>query len=186
MSDGKYGGAVVNDGKYGYDCRDNALRITLLRSPRFPHPIDPRHMTAPETTDQEDHLFTYSLVPFAGDWRSANVTATARGINVPVQVYSGTPLKAQESIFTLNRANIHCTALKISEDGAGVIVRLYEAHGRSTDASIAFGHKPLLVSECDLIERDIKPLPLKGARLGLKFKPFEIKTLRLTLTGKHK
>ncbi|HAV23646.1 MAG TPA: hypothetical protein DCX46_09170 [Bacteroidetes bacterium] len=186
LSDGKYGGAVVNDGKYGYDCRDNALRITLLRSPRFPHPIDPRHMTAPETTDQEDHLFTYSLVPFAGDWRSANVTATARGINVPVQVYSGTPLKAQESIFTLNRANIHCTALKISEDGAGVIVRLYEAHGRSTDASIAFGHKPLLVSECDLIERDIKPLPLKGARLGLKFKPFEIKTLRLTLTGKHK
>ena len=38
LSDGKHGLSLINEAKYGYDCKDNVLRLTLLRSPLSPDP----------------------------------------------------------------------------------------------------------------------------------------------------
>ncbi len=56
-----HGFSLLNDSKYGYDAKDNVLRLSLLRAPEWPDP----------NADQGHHEFTYSLYPHAGTWREA-------------------------------------------------------------------------------------------------------------------
>lgn len=186
VGDGKLGGALINDSKHGYDCRDNNLRLTLLRSPRYPHPVDPAHQTDHEFTDVGDHSFTYAFQPYVGDWRSANIVGEARSFNVPVIVTAGLPAKNFPSLFSISKATIALSSVKQSEDGRGIVVRLYEATGNATDVSLQFGRKPASAVETDLLERPLKDLPFKGVRLPLRFKPFEIKTVQLGYGAKKK
>ncbi|MEK6650206.1 MAG: glycoside hydrolase family 38 C-terminal domain-containing protein, partial [Bacteroidota bacterium] len=147
VGDGKIGGALLNDSKYGYDCRDNNLRLTLLRSPRYPHPIEPIHQTAPEFTDVGDHHFTYAYFPYTGDWRSAGVVGEARSFNVPALIVPGTPVRAFPSLLTISRPNIAVSSIKQAEDGNGLVVRFYEATGVSTDTTVSLGRTPSAASE---------------------------------------
>ncbi len=186
IGDGKLGGAVINDSKHGYDCRDNNLRLTLLRSPRYPHPVDPWHQTDPEYTDVGEHSFTYAFQPFVGDWRSANVVGEARSFNVPVVVTPGHPNKNFPSLFSISKSNIALSSVKQAEDGHGIVVRMYEATGTATDVTVQLGRKPASAIETDLLERPIKDLSFKGDRLPLRFKPFEIKTVQLVYVMKKK
>ncbi|MFN8514042.1 MAG: glycoside hydrolase family 38 C-terminal domain-containing protein [Chloroflexia bacterium] len=49
LSEGDYGVALLNDGKYGYDIHGNTMRLTLLKSGIMPDP----------NADQGRHQFTY-------------------------------------------------------------------------------------------------------------------------------
>src|SRR5205814_1670135 len=57
LGDGKHGLSVINNTKYGYDAVGNQLRLTLLRSPKWPDP----------DADMGHHHFQYALYPHAGD-----------------------------------------------------------------------------------------------------------------------
>ena len=61
LGDGKHGFSLINNSKYGYDARDNVLRMTLLRSPAAPDP----------DADRGPEHFTYALYPHGGDWKQA-------------------------------------------------------------------------------------------------------------------
>src|SRR5271166_2062790 len=69
-----HGFSLLNDSKYGYDARDNVLRLSLLRSPEWPDPH----------TDEGHHEFTYSLYPHAGTWREAMTVRQGYEVNVPL------------------------------------------------------------------------------------------------------
>ena len=56
MSEPGYGVAILNDGKYGHDARENVMTISLLRGPLYPDPL----------ADEGEHRFTYSVFPHAG------------------------------------------------------------------------------------------------------------------------
>jgi alpha-mannosidase len=71
LSEGNYGVALLNDCKYGYDVKDNLLRITLHRSPTEPD----------ATADQGLHEFTYSLLPHSGSWSESDVIQEAYALN---------------------------------------------------------------------------------------------------------
>ena len=57
----RYGLTVLNDCKYGSDTNGSTFRLTLLRSSHDPDP----------NPDEGTQTFTYSLLPHAGDWRTA-------------------------------------------------------------------------------------------------------------------
>ena len=59
---GSYGLSLLNNSKYGFDVRDNSLRITLLRSPDHPTPIGPSEEPL-TVTDQGKHEISYALYP---------------------------------------------------------------------------------------------------------------------------
>ena len=61
LGNGTNGFSLINESKYGYDCKGNLLRLTLLRSPVEPDP----------NADRGHHHFTYSLYPHGGDWKTA-------------------------------------------------------------------------------------------------------------------
>ncbi len=55
------GSSVINQTKYGYDAVGNLLRLSLLRSPKWPD----------ADADMGHHHFHYALYPHAGTWKEA-------------------------------------------------------------------------------------------------------------------
>ena len=70
-------------------------------------------------------------------------------------------------------------AVKQAEEGPDVIVRLYEAAGRATEATLRCGFPVSTVAEVNLLEQSPQPLAVADGTVALSLRPFEIKTLRL-------
>ena len=183
LSDAKFGVSLLNDCKYGYDARDNTLRLTLLRSPFYPHPTEPWRFNDVRHTDQGEHLFSYALAPHVSNWKQGESTRKAREFNNPLIPVENSIGNAFKPLVTINKKNIFVDAVKKAEDSDDIILRLHESHGDSSDATLVFGFKPKAAFECDLMEQDQKPLKPRTDKLQLKFKPFEIKTIRIVLRG---
>jgi alpha-mannosidase len=158
LSEADYGVSLLNDGRYGHDVRDNVLRLSLLRSPTAPDP----------TADQGLHEVTYSLFPHLGDWRTGGTVAAAYALNrvawaVPItgellgSEHEGIPTIAPERGFcSAEPANVVVEAVKRAEDGDGLIVRLYEAHGARVTAHITVRYPIAEVIETDLLEHPLR------------------------------
>jgi len=186
LSDQKFGVSLLNDCKYGCDAKDSTLRLTLLRSPFYPHPTEPWRFNDVKHTDQGDHSFSYALSPHRGDWRQGDSTRRAREFNNPIIVLDHVEGEQCSPLLTCNKRNVFIDSVKKAEDTDDLVVRLHEGHGDSVDATLSTGFKVKQAMECDLLEQTLKPVKLAKGRLPLKFKPFEIKTLKLELKSGRK
>ncbi len=185
ISDAKYGVSLLNDCKYGYSAKENALQLTLLRSPHYPNPIDPIHCDE-ELIDQGEHTFCYSLFPHGGDWTKGETVQRAREINNSVLFFQSLQTKNIPSILESSKPNIIVDAVKKAEDSEAVIIRMHEAHGVPTNTSLRFGINVPVAIECDLLENEEKQHKIIKSKLVLKFRPFEIKTLKLAVKSSRK
>ena len=76
--------------------------------------------------------------------------------------------------------NVMLTAIKPADDGDGLIVRVRETAGRKADATVELGFDNIeQVWQCDLVERNQKPLSMKDRTVRFKIKANAITTLRL-------
>ncbi|MFI4861218.1 MAG: alpha-mannosidase [Phycisphaerales bacterium JB063] len=172
---GGYGVALLNDCKYGHDIRDHVMRLSLLRGPVEPDP----------EADLGKHTFTYALYPHPGDFRDGRVIEEAYNLNVPLIVQpadnnAGSLHHDAHAWLEVDQPGIAIEAVKIAEDGEGIIVRLYEAYGTRRDVSLLIDLPSSNVNEVDLLERAIgAAVHVSNNQFPLTFKPFEIKTLRL-------
>lgn len=184
ISDGSHGFSLLNDSKYGYDAKDNVLRISLLRSPGSPDPH----------ADEGHHHFTYSLYPHDGDWKQAETIHKGYELNnrmlaeqVPNNfVFSPTnfavlhaPMPSQFSFFNCSAPNVILTALKKAEDSDGLVLRFYEWEGREADVTIALPPVMNTGYLTDLMERPISEVSVVDYRLTFHIKPYEIQTIKL-------
>lgn len=186
MSDQKFGVSVFNDGKYGCDARETTMRLTLIRSPHYPHPVDPRKATDNAVTDDGEQQFRYALYPHQGDWRKGETERKAREFNHPVLVWPNVEPKAIPPLLHSLPPSIMVDAVKLAEDGDGIIVRLHEAHGQSSRCTLQTGFGIQQAFECDLMETVLTKLkPAKGG-LPLRFSAFEVKTIRLKLKARKR
>ncbi len=179
LSDTSHGVNVLNDGKYGCDISGSTFRLTLIRSPRYPHPVEPWWLQSSEATDQGEHLFTYALCAHAGDWKESDSPRTGRAFNTPLLVFEGTPAFTSAAPFTLASESIMIDSVKRSEDGRGLIIRMHEMYGKSGRAKLEFVRNPRSVFETDLMENPVRRCIVKDASAGLSFRKFEIKTLKI-------
>ncbi|MFP4101964.1 alpha-mannosidase [Coleofasciculus sp.] len=76
LADETYGVSLLNDCKYGYDAQPSQLRLTLLKSPMWPHP----------DADRGIHHFTYALYPHSGTWQAGKTVQRGYELNFPLQV----------------------------------------------------------------------------------------------------
>ncbi len=176
LSQPDYGVALLNDSKYGHKAVGNVLDIDLLRSPQNP---DPR-------ADQAVHEFTYSLFPHAGNHLSGGVIKVGYELNVPLKALnietnqgSGT-LPSRFSLISVDVENVVIESIKKSEDRDDFIFRLYEAFGMANSAGVKLGFPIKAACLTNMLEEHIADLVFKTDSLILDFKPFEIKTIRLT------
>jgi alpha-mannosidase len=173
LSDRGYGVALLNDCKYGHHLRGNILDLNLLRSPGYPDP----------TADRGRHRFTYSLYPHAGDHVAGGVARAGYELNVPLRPLAGAPgigpLPAAQSWLQPEASDIVIETVKAAEDGNGLIVRLYEAAGASTQIVLRCGFALAAAAATDLIEENPVPVEFAERELRLELRPFDILTLRL-------
>jgi len=175
LSEGDYGVALLNDGKYGHSLRDNTLGLSLLKGAIFPD----------KNADRGHHRFTYSLLPHQGDWRAAQVVRRAYELNAPLRAVERSNVQTFErsnvSFVSTPTDHIVVETLKVADDGKGLIIRLYEAHNQRGPASLRFGRPVASAVETDLLEREIGAATVDGNEVRFQVRPFEIKTLRVQL-----
>ncbi len=179
ISDAKFGVGLLNNAKYGCDVKESTLRLTLLRSPHYPHAVDPQNLKDKAVTDQGEHEFTYSISPHQGDWKRGETVRRARELNNPLLVVDNADIKDLPSLIHSLPPNINVDSVRKAADSDEVILRVSEIHGDSGRVSLQFGYSILQASACDLMETVQERLkPTKG-KLILKFSPFEVKTLKI-------
>ncbi len=173
LSEGNYGVALLNDSKYGYDIKDNIMRLPLIKSAIDPDP----------KADIGKHSFTYSLLPHRGDWREGDITRQAYDLNIPVLAKIVAPgnsngsLPSEFEFAQTNQKNVILDTIKKAEDGDGWVIRLYEfQQKRCPLVQIEFGKKLRRAFEVNLMEEDTKPAQFDENRLSFSITPYEIKT----------
>ncbi|MBD2567289.1 alpha-mannosidase [Anabaena lutea FACHB-196] len=169
---GKYGISLLNDCKYGYDCRSHQIRLTLLRSPNWPDP----------KADRGIHEFTYALYPHVDTWETAHTVRYGYELNIPLKVLVNPPnqksafnISQSQSFLNLSADNLILMALKPSEDHQQkIIMRFYECHGKTAELSLQSDYFSLGTA-VDLLETPInqeieKIAPWKISTFELKKK----------------
>ncbi|MCL6456386.1 MAG: alpha-mannosidase [Gorillibacterium sp.] len=183
LSENGYGVSLLNDCKYGYDIKGSTIRLSLLRSSMWPD----------KTADQGAHDFTYSLYPHKGDWRQAHTVRRASELNqelIAVQIEEGTEetglykqgtLPEQHGFIPFNSQHVVLETVKLAEDGEGIILRLYESAGGRESVSLGWSEQPLAhVYLSNALELQQEEIPVVDGIIHLTFRPYEIKTIKLT------
>ncbi len=174
LSDARGGLSLLNDSKYGYDAKGNVLRLSLLRSPKWPDP----------TADMGHHEFTYSLYPHAGSWKEAGTVQRGYELNYPLLPIVTAPrpgrLPAVHSFVEIAPDNVVLTAIKKAEDSDTWLVRFYEFAGRESAVRLHFAGAAR-AWETNLMEADEHPLEVANDEVLIPTRPYQIKTVRVEL-----
>ena len=175
LGDSSHGFSLINNSKYGYDAKDNVLRLTLLRSPTDPDP----------DADRGPQHFTYSLYPHAGTWREALTMRHGYDFNYLLSVFQVEShtgeLPPSYSFLRIEPNNLVLTAMKRSEDGDDLILRFYETAGKWTTAQITLPAGATGAVRTNLMEKpEGDPLPVIGNRVALSVTPYSIDTIRIS------
>ena len=173
LSQDDFGVALLNDGKYGHDARENVLRLSLLRSPTYPDP----------ESDIGIHEFTYALLPHRGTWRDAQVDRRAYEMNVPLLSVAGRAesraSRGRFSMLSTDSDSVIIDTVKQAEDGRGIVMRCFDSHGRAekirfrTEATLANAAAANVLEEVEHV------VPLEDAHsFTLQTRPYGIFTTR--------
>jgi alpha-mannosidase len=176
LSESNYGVALLNESKYGYDIKDNVMRLTLIKSATMPDPL----------ADKTLHHFTYALLPHMSALEESEVVHEAYNLNHPLHALvipanaAGT-LPGEYTLVSSSRSHeVIVETVKQAEDGDGWIVRVYEAqHSRHPRTELLFARQITRAVECNLVEEGEMPVQVEGARLIFSIAPYEIKTFRV-------
>ena len=167
LSETGYGVALLNDCKYGYDIKEDTMRLSLLKSA-----TDPDY-----SADYGTHEFTYSLYPHKEEWYNARLEEEAFDLNSPVVVLEGASALGKESLISFDAKNIVLDAFKKAENEEAYVLRFHEFTGRRGRLTISTGLKFDSWCESDLMENPLGEW--KQTAIEVEVKPYEIKTIML-------
>jgi alpha-mannosidase len=184
ISDADYGVAILNNGRNGFDAKDNLVRLSLIRGPWGP---DPR-------ADEGQHSVGYSIYPHRGGWRDGKVVFKALAFNSPLfalqEPFHASPqeqwagkkggLPNAYSFIKTESDHVVLYAMKQMEGfyDTDAILRFFECEGREGDATIQLP-RSVRVVETNLLEDTVLGSIGEGQTIRFHMKPWEIKTLRL-------
>lgn len=172
VSESGYGVSLLNDCKYGHSVREGCIELTLIKSGIESNP----------DTDNEEHVFTYSLYPHQGTWREADTQKEAADLNQPLSAVNGGMPGESYGFAGVKGDSVVLETVKRSEDGNGIILRLYESRNKRVNAKVSLSCAPVTVTECNLLEEPVDEAGgLMIDRDGFSFviKPYEIKTYKV-------
>lgn len=172
LSENGYGVALLNDCKYGHAIHEGHITLTLLKSGILPNPV----------TDQEEHTFTYSLLPHIGDWREGHVPEAAYALNIPVRsaVVSAKGEGLASQYVAVSAGNVALETVKQAVEGGDTILRMYEYRNCRGPVTVTLADEVAKVWECDMLENPQKELETDGHSFTFTIKPYEVKTFRIS------
>lgn len=192
-SSGDYGVSLLTGAKYGSDkVDDNTVRLTLIHGPDTKdsqqETLDDGSMSEMRWQDWGHHQFIYAVTGHNGDWREGRTHWEAMRFEQRPAAFAVPKHKGKASSFSfinINNDQVNMQAVKMAEDGSGVVVRLQELHGKACTGVKLSAVKPILAAEeLDGAERPLDiQLATKKGELSLDFAPYELKTVLLKISG---
>ncbi|OWA37272.1 alpha-mannosidase [Saccharibacillus sp. O16] len=196
LSDKGYGVSLLNDCKYGYDIKDNVMRLSLIKCAQHPD----------TEADQGTHEFTYALLPHEGDWLAGGTVRSAWALNHPLRASQGAPAQSALSMFRLSADRVRVSGradsgdahgeaaapaslssptamistVKRSEAGDSVIVRAHDFSGSRQRLRLESDLTIASWQECDLMERPEGEREA-GPSVSFTLEPYEIRTFVIEL-----
>ena len=167
LSETGYGVALLNDCKYGYDIKEDTMRLSLLKSA-----TDPDY-----SADYGTHEFIYSLYPHKEEWYNSGLEEEAFDLNSPVVVLDGASALGNESLISFDAKNIVLDAFKKAENEEAYVLRFHEYTGRRGKINLKTGLNFDSWCESDLMENPLGEW--KQTAIEVEVKPYEIKTIML-------
>lgn len=170
LSEIGYGVSLLNDCKYGYSIKDATMRISLLKSARFPDP----------EADLGQHTFTYSLYPHMGNLTEGGTIAAANQLNDPAQAVKGSFADTRQ-LIRVDGEGIQIDAVKKAEDEDCLVVRMHECLGGRRKAAVYSDYPIKKMTACNMLEHDCADSGCEdaGSTADLEFRPFEIKNYKV-------
>ncbi|MFD1440345.1 alpha-mannosidase [Lacticaseibacillus hegangensis] len=168
FSQRNFGVALLNDSKYGYAATDRGLSLSLIKCGVYPD----------TDADQGLHEFTYSLLPHRGDFIEGRVAEAAADLNDPVIVRQNAA-SGLTPLFTFEKADaVQVDAIKASEDGDAVILRLHNNTPGDTQLRVS---PTFAFASAERVELDESPVAELTAgddgAFDLVLKPYQILTV---------
>ncbi len=166
-----YGLAIANSAKYSYDCTVDEIGLTIVRNSVYAHhmPKELESDTEYAYVDQGMQTFSYLLLPHKNSWKESPIIQRSQELQrkaIPIiETYHKGDLPQTNSFISLESDHAVISAVKKSEDGKSLIVRMYETH--KTEAS------------------GILKVPFLNREIALTFSPCEIKTVRIPYNKKQ-
>jgi alpha-mannosidase len=180
LSEADYGVSLLNDSKYGYDCLDSTLRLTLLKSAIDPDP----------DADQGLHHFSYALFPHGPGWTIAETVRAGYAFNLPVTAARHGPnpnagnLPPSQSLVSTASRHAVIDTVKPAEDGDGLIVRVYDCAGGRERTELLFAGSVNAAVAVNLLEDPDPDVPaprLDGNTLSFDLPAFGVRSFRVRL-----
>jgi len=156
LSQDDYGVSLLNRAKYGHDIKGSTMRLSLLRSPKWPDP----------TADRGKHRIEYALYPHAGRWREAATVHRGAEYDAPLlpvltDRHPGSR-PATDSLVRIAPDAYVLTSIKKAEDGSAWIVQWYDAKGKDGVADVTLPFPPRRAVVTGFLEEDGAPVPFAG------------------------
>ncbi len=167
LSETGYGVSLLNDCKYGHSIKDNAMKLSLLKSAKYPD----------YSADMGEHTFTYSLFPHQGAVAACGTIEAANQLNHPALVIPGAQLDSRR-LIRLSGDGVQVDAIKKAEDEDCIVVRLHECRGGRASVALSSDFPVQRIVACDLLEHDLEQ-PVLADHVAFSVKPFEIRTYKL-------
>ncbi len=173
LSEADYGVSLLNRAKYGYDIKDNVMRLSLLRSPKWPDPLADRGL----------HHIDYALYPHKGSYQDGNTIQRGYEYNTPlIAVISDAhpgALPEQQALIQVEPAGVIIGAIKQAEADEAWIVQMYESLGKDSEVRLMFPAAPRKVLETNFIEEDGEEVSFDGNSITILVKASAAKNLKI-------
>jgi alpha-mannosidase/mannosylglycerate hydrolase len=195
VADHQSGLAILSEGMYEYDIRDDAdrtLSIMLLRGYR--NVIGRPHDEGGQVLGT--HRFRFALFPHDGDWRAAGIPALAQAFRaVPLSTRLRPPRRGSalpmplrtlppvQSFLSISPSTVLLSAIKQAEDSDALIVRCYHLGNTACEAVMKCGQPMIEAHLVNLDEQPISPMQVGGDRITLTVAPRQIITLALRFSA---
>jgi len=154
-------------------------RSDLLTRPRGAGP----QVETPDAQNIGERIFEYTIIPLTKK-DLFEASQKAREYVVPAVAHEDLPHKGtlppQYSFLRVNGAIL--TAFKKCEDDDTIIVRIFNPLGEDKLAILEFYKELTKAWFTNLNEKPVKEVPVKGNRVEVKLKPYEIKTIKAYLS----
>ena len=174
VSEKSFGVSLLNRSKYGYDIKGNTMRLSLLRSPKWPDP----------TADRGKHSIEYSLYPHRGSWKEGNTEGRGYDYNNPLLVVEGASHRGKladaGSFVKLEPSSLVLTTMKKAEHSDGWIIQWYDTRGEETEATLTLPMTPKSATMSNFLEEDGKPISFEKNVVKVTTKKNRVVTIKAT------
>jgi alpha-mannosidase len=167
--------SLLNTGKYGYDIKGKTMRLSLLRSPKWPDPL----------ADRGTHRIEYSLYPHEGDWQEGNTVHRGYEVNAPLTAVAAERhrgvLPPSHSFAEITPGDLILTSIKKAEAGSDWVIQWVNLSDKPREAAVTLPAPVRSATLSNFLEESGTPVPIAGNTVRCVTPPKGVVTLRCSL-----